>query len=591
LALHLLGTYLRDACGGDIRRRHNIAVLDDWSEPGSQAWRVMESYEHWFGDGPEVAILRLLGLFDRVANADEVMALRAEPCIPLLNEALIGLREPQWGHALRRLRAAGLLARPDPRTPHSLDAHPLVREYYRHQLRERYPAAWRAGHERLYQHLQDAVLEEYPTTMDTLLPLYAAVAHGCLAGHVQEALGLFRQRIRHSDDNFSTEQLGAFGADIAALTSFFAVMWSQVVPGLDADDQLFLFHAVGECLSALGRVFEAEEPLQKALTLAHRHGNWTLAAIAATKLSEVYRARGELSMALRCAERSVAYVDDHDVPMNVELLSRAFLGFAQYWVGKFEEANATFQAAEAVQKHAHPDRPLLHSVLGYMYDELLLDTLESQIRHLTAEQFVQAWGALRGRIQQALTFAEQDRLPCDIGLQHVSMGRLSILAWERSVADGISGGVPTGVGTRSQMPPSATDDADPLTALDQALTHLACAVEELRESNHRNYLPRALLTRAALYRLQGHFDLAHHDVNDALDIAQSGAMDFYQADAHLEKASLHLAAYRASAQEDHFHNASSSLDQARALIQQMGYYRRQRQVMELEVMLQRDASN
>lgn len=34
LALHLLGTYLRDACGGNIHRRHDIVRLDDWSEPG-----------------------------------------------------------------------------------------------------------------------------------------------------------------------------------------------------------------------------------------------------------------------------------------------------------------------------------------------------------------------------------------------------------------------------------------------------------------------------------------------------------------------------------------------------------------------------
>jgi hypothetical protein len=94
-----------------------------------------------------------------------------------------------------------------------------------------------------------------------------------------------------------------------------------------------------------------------------------------------------------------------------------------------------------------------------------------------------------------------------------------------------------------------------------------------------------------VYRLQGHFDLAHNDVNVVVDIAQSSAMDFYQADAHLEKASLYLAADRGAHHEEHVCNASVSLDRARTLIQQMRYYRRNRQVRELEAMLQRRAAN
>jgi hypothetical protein len=105
------------------------------------------------------------------------------------------------------------------------------------------------------------------------------------------------------------------------------------------------------------------------------------------------------------------------------------------------------------------------------------------------------------------------------------------------------------------------------------------------------YLPRALLTRAAVYRLQGHFDLAHSDVEEVMDIAQSSAMDFYQADAHLEQVSLHLAAYRGTHHEDHLSQAAVSLDRAKTLIQQMHYYRRNRQVGELEAALQRIAAD
>src|SRR5262249_24179681 len=147
-------------------------------------------------------------------------------------EALICLPEHQWRHVLRRLRTAGLLAPADPHTPYALDAHPHVRAYSRQTLRAQHPAAWRAGHARLFTHLPAAVLEECAATMEALGPLYAAVAHGCLAGHVQDALRVFRHRIRRGDQQFSSEQLGAFEADLAALAHGFTVLWSTVVPGL-----------------------------------------------------------------------------------------------------------------------------------------------------------------------------------------------------------------------------------------------------------------------------------------------------------------------------------------------------------------------
>ena len=35
---------------------------------GAHARKVMESYQRWFGEGPELSVLRLLGLFDRPAD-------------------------------------------------------------------------------------------------------------------------------------------------------------------------------------------------------------------------------------------------------------------------------------------------------------------------------------------------------------------------------------------------------------------------------------------------------------------------------------------------------------------------------------------
>ena len=69
LALTLLGSYLSDAYNGDIRCRKEVSErLAHDVRQGAHARKVMESYQTWFGEGPELSVLRMLGLFDRPAE-------------------------------------------------------------------------------------------------------------------------------------------------------------------------------------------------------------------------------------------------------------------------------------------------------------------------------------------------------------------------------------------------------------------------------------------------------------------------------------------------------------------------------------------
>jgi hypothetical protein len=87
-----LGSYLSDAYGGDISRREEVANhLTDDVRQGIHARKVMASYQSWFGEGPELATLRLLGLFDRPADERALNALLKAPPIPGLTEPLSDL--------------------------------------------------------------------------------------------------------------------------------------------------------------------------------------------------------------------------------------------------------------------------------------------------------------------------------------------------------------------------------------------------------------------------------------------------------------------------------------------------------------------
>src|SRR6516164_6707286 len=93
LALTLLGSYLTDAYNGDVHRRYEVSArLAHDLRQGAHARKVMESYQTWFGEGPEVANLRMLGLSDRPVDEQTFAVLVKSPVIPGLTEALTDLR-------------------------------------------------------------------------------------------------------------------------------------------------------------------------------------------------------------------------------------------------------------------------------------------------------------------------------------------------------------------------------------------------------------------------------------------------------------------------------------------------------------------
>jgi len=136
LALTLLGSYLTDAYHGDIRRRQEVSTrLAHDQRQGFHARKVMESYQSWLGDGAELAILRMLGLFDRPADEQTFAVLLKSPAIPGLTESLTDLHPAEWQTILAKLRRARLLAPEDSHNSGQIDTHPLVREYFGEQLR------------------------------------------------------------------------------------------------------------------------------------------------------------------------------------------------------------------------------------------------------------------------------------------------------------------------------------------------------------------------------------------------------------------------------------------------------------------------
>jgi hypothetical protein len=255
LTLRLLGRFIAQAYPGDrhISRYKEVKLEEaDLEHQGRSAFKVMIAYERWLQSaGPErqreLALLRLTGVFDRPISRDCLQALRAEPAIPGLTETLVKLKDPQWNIALGRLSDVDLLTV----TPSAIDAHPLIREYFAKQLRDKQPAAFQAAHSRLFDHLCKTT-EYRPDTLDGLQPLYEAVVNGCLAARQQEARKtVYLDRILRGGEFYSTFKLGAIGADLAAVAAFFDEPWRRVSPNLREADQAWLLNEAANRLRAL----------------------------------------------------------------------------------------------------------------------------------------------------------------------------------------------------------------------------------------------------------------------------------------------------------------------------------------------------
>src|SRR5262249_50226758 len=218
LALTLLGSYLTDAYNGEIRCREEVSTrLAHDVRQGVHARRVMESYQSWLGEGPEVAVLRLLGLFDRPADDKALGRLLKPPAIHGLTESLTDLSPTEWRTILAKLRRARLLAGEDPLDPGRLDTHPLVREYFGEQLRSQRTDAWEESN-RGPSHYYRQLPPELPETFREMEPLFLAVICGCNAGLYREALHeVYIPRIQRGTASFAAKVLGARGALLLVL--------------------------------------------------------------------------------------------------------------------------------------------------------------------------------------------------------------------------------------------------------------------------------------------------------------------------------------------------------------------------------------
>ena len=348
LALTLLGSYLTDAYNGDIRSRNEVSGhLAHDVRQGAHARKVMRSYQTWFGEGPELSVLRMLGLFDRAADEKAIAALLRPPAIPGLTELLTNLSPTEWRTILARLRRARLLAGEDPHNPGYVDTHPLVREYYGEQLRGQRNDAWKECNKRLFNYYR-ALAPQLPESFAEMEPLFLAVICGCNAGLFREALHeVYIPRVQRGGAHFAANVLGATGPLLLVLGHFFERgRWGTLVElaiegqRLTEEDQLFILMQAGLYLTATRGMAapEARMCYERAEPLCHSLNDPRLLYMALSGHSRYTLMTDKLSAAMQIAERMYSLAQEQNDPALMIGAYQA-LTCVVYFMGDFETAH------------------------------------------------------------------------------------------------------------------------------------------------------------------------------------------------------------------------------------------------------------
>lgn len=564
LSMLQLGRLLARGYGKDLRKWREMGFTQaDKLKQGRSTMRVMAKYEDWLAGGDkeqqlELAILRLMGLFEKPMVPGCFGALREPPTIAGLTERFAEVDGFEIENAITTLIENELLSHAGgddycgPLLAVPLDAHPLIREYFARQLQLEKPEAFKEAHSRLFDFLCENT-EHRPDTLDGLAPLYEAVSHGCLAGQHQEAQKkVYIDRILRGTGNdgfYSTVILGAVGADLAAVAAFFDEPWSRVSPNLNEGLRASLLNSAAFGLRALGRLAESVQPTRESLVMFVQQKEWKLAAVVASNLSELEVTMGRMMDAVADARQSITHADRNGDAFW-RMGSRTTAADAFHQSGARAEAGTLFAEAERMQKERQPQFDMLYAHSGFCYCDWLLAPAERaawrELLHgasplAVADGHEMTCNEVESRATTTLGWVLAQNWLLAIGLDHLTLARVGLM---RAVL--------------SHPFPQPTLD----------LPHVAAAVNGLRAAGQVYFLPHGLLTASLYHFVRGEHDLARQHLAECQQIAERGPMPLYLADVHLHRARM----FRDKAE----------LAKAAKLIRDLGYGRRYDELADAE---------
>jgi len=379
---------------------------------------------------------------------------------------------------------------------------------------------------------------------------------------------IYFDRIKKKGAYYSVFQLGAYASDLGVIACFFEEPWKRISSAMPQGKHGVLLSQAAFYLRALGRLTECLQPTRAGLKVYVQEENWTAAAITSSNLSDLELVLGNVAQGVADAELSVTYADRSGDQFQ-QLSKRAAYADSLHQAGRPAESEKSFREAEEIQKEYQPDFPLLYSLQGFDFCELLLARTECAAwkwilrqRGQSDDELLHAESirTVSDRAKQILRWVEESQVSLlSLGLQPLTLGRVALyktILFETPMLSGSK------------------------KSLEETLDR---AVNGLRLAGIQDYLPRGLLTRAWHRFLIGArigAESAQEDLNSAWEIAERGPMRLHMADIHLYRARLFF-----REKEYPWESPQADLAAARKLIEQCGYWRRKEELEDAEAVI------
>lgn len=560
LALTLVAGVLMRCHGGKLSAQPSKKMLfysTKETDDGiyGHARRVLRSIEsEWLSDHPvHSSIMYIVGLFDRPAESSLIATLRTSPSLGGIEPAQLA-SDHEYADALFELREIGLILPAGREEYGTLDAHPLVREWFAEQYKLSNLNGWKNANAVIFLALSRTNITSEHPTLEQMAPLFQSIPHGCNAGLYKETLDLvYRKQIcrylPNGDFEYYAEKiLGAATQCLAALTPFFDEPYSSVNPSLDDGEKSWLLNEASLTLLNMGFLRESLQGQLSALSIDVDGENYDAAASQSINIIETFVWLGELRQALHYGLRAIRFAQIGGHAIRVV---RAFCWFAYaaFLAGRPKLADAYFRKARALSLQTLGSD--LQSLLAYQYCEFLLDN---------------GWLEEASSITNtALQKSNKNSVILGTGLSKLTNSRIKL---------------------RKYYFFSSEEYREPK----KIIQYFDDSIEYILKSQTVQYTALSYIFRARCFRVVGNLEAATCDLDEAESLSTDAGMLRFAIDIELERCVLELAKLgiepsHGARNIDRVGQAYEHLNTARSLAQKCSYHRYDKVFSDLNEMI------
>ncbi|SEA91732.1 hypothetical protein SAMN05660964_02819 [Thiothrix caldifontis] len=310
----------------------------------------------------------------------------------------------------------------------------------------------------------------------------------------------------------------------------------------------------GTCLVSLGRLSEAKDVIQLAITQSLKQSYWGEVVVSAYALTDTLLNLGQCSSAIKNGFKCIAY-SENSTEWFVKVASYVSIANVLHQTSNNLAALDYFEKAESIQ-FENQGVIYLYSIQGFYYCELLLTFGNTRL--------------VKQRAMKTSKLGEGFYHNLSKSLDLLSLGK----AWLQE------------------------------KQFKQAAIWIHKSVSSLRLTNQSVFLPLGLLARAALHRHTRDFARAQQDLQEVFDIADGSGMRLHLTDYHLEMARLLIAEEENPPQSPFCKGGSQKaagsavppfekgglggislqahIEAAAKFINETGYHRRDKELLELQ---------